>query len=738
MNPFNNTLKLIRGGSVQSGGFARIGRGHRCRQNGKTPRRVKLEALEKRILLAGDVYDVTEYAGDLGAGINGSDSRVGDGYVMFTKQSVQQRFSAHPPTFGDYADHLIAVLFENGQWKYDANYYSYAFTPEPTDVLLAAVSFSADTITDLQGTDSSVEGIPSGYADGDLAFFADRWNGTFNDGEFEVEGTYFVRNFDPSAGIARDINDVRRGVAGNDSAQGLGHILYSVENVYDRFSPGGPAYYGSADHLIGVVYQGGQWYYDDNYYLQPFSPESSDVLIAELDYPFTFQSSSGRQIALPNRIQSVGGFASFYNGNQRNLVAELSFDVIGGGESGLQVLPPRDLTNDVLLTNYDEDYRAGQVDYLPVSLTGVGAASRPSPIGGAFGEGGSPFFGPVRSPAEIQSAPKQMPPPAFANGRSMGSGDEIPWYFVELTELPQTYIDTVAGDSTPLEATEPNRVFRQTPQTETPDMSAIATDSGTRDVIYLGIQPADLPPGAPQTNPYPADFYVRVSGMSNQFYDLSDPLRVTPLYSFAGDGGQTTYFGPFSGQSDGSHLIVVDRSSPDSYEAFTKEQLDFEIVYQTPNGSYLDATGNRYSSSPQDPALQIGPQTETGCIKDDEELVSMDTSQDAIEAGPKQNGKIEITLMPTDSVIPAGLDESAAPFTWDSFDNYFETRWQLILEVDAQPIRSRKMAESSSRSIRSVLMTPCPARRCHGSMVMSMINTPAALLPFRHCVKKNS
>ena len=60
-------------------------------------------------------------------------------------------------------------------------------------MLLAEVDFSGDTITSLEGDIGEEFGIARGFLDGDLRFFADRWGGGSNDGEFTVEGTFFVR-----------------------------------------------------------------------------------------------------------------------------------------------------------------------------------------------------------------------------------------------------------------------------------------------------------------------------------------------------------------------------------------------------------------------------------------------------------------------------------------------------------------------------------------------------------------
>ncbi len=246
----------------------------------KTNRRLLIQSLENRHLLAGDV----ELVGDLGNGIAGTDSRQGDGYVLFSEESVYSRFSANPPAYNPVADHFIAVVQENGQWYYDDNYALRAFQPQESDLLVAGIDFTADTITAFIGQDDEYGGIPLGYDSGDLVFTANVWNGYTNYGEFGISGTQFTRNPDYLVGPALSVGAINYGVAGTDYRQGNGHILYSEESVYDRFAPFGPTYYGSADHFIAVVYQNGQWHYDDNSTLRTFEPDVNDVLIAEVDF----------------------------------------------------------------------------------------------------------------------------------------------------------------------------------------------------------------------------------------------------------------------------------------------------------------------------------------------------------------------------------------------------------------------------------------------------------------------
>lgn len=138
------------------------------------------------------VDPVTLPLGDLNQGIAAHDQRQGDGYIMFSVESIHDRFSATPPSAWN-ADHLIAVVFDNGQWKIDRNKNALVeFTPESTDLLVAEVDFTANTVNHLEGSSLLIEGINAGYVSGDLVITAEMWGGSANEGEFGVEGTEIV------------------------------------------------------------------------------------------------------------------------------------------------------------------------------------------------------------------------------------------------------------------------------------------------------------------------------------------------------------------------------------------------------------------------------------------------------------------------------------------------------------------------------------------------------------------
>ena len=124
-------------------------------------------------------------------GITATDGATDTGFIMYSKENVFSRFAASPPYSGS-SDHLVVVRYDGSQWFYDNNASLVAFTPEDSDVLIAEVDLTNDTITSLEGVWEVEHGIAKGYATGDLNFTADWYNGEENDGEFTVEGTCFV------------------------------------------------------------------------------------------------------------------------------------------------------------------------------------------------------------------------------------------------------------------------------------------------------------------------------------------------------------------------------------------------------------------------------------------------------------------------------------------------------------------------------------------------------------------
>ena len=317
---------------------------------------------------------VTLVLGDLNLGVAAHDSRTGPGYIMYSQESVHERFAGAPPSAWA-ANHLIAVVFANGQWTYDRNKSELvAFSPRPNDHLLAEIDFGANTVNLLQGVDTAVEGVAAGFISGDLAITPEMWGGSPDAGEFWVQGTsvdvagtggngapvlaaigdqannideplslilsasdpegdsvsfsaeglpaglnlsgsqitgtptsagqfnttvivsdgnggsdsetfaWTIDGGNPSETITLELGNLNLGIAAHDQRTGTGYVMYSATSVHTRFADNPPSTW-AADHLIAVVFDGGQWKIDRNKYtLVPFTPLSSDHLLVELDF----------------------------------------------------------------------------------------------------------------------------------------------------------------------------------------------------------------------------------------------------------------------------------------------------------------------------------------------------------------------------------------------------------------------------------------------------------------------
>ncbi|MCG8648693.1 MAG: putative Ig domain-containing protein, partial [Pirellulales bacterium] len=120
------------------------------------------------------------------------DGATGTGWIMYSSQDLQERFSDNPPAGGS-SEHFIVVRLDSGHWEYNDDSASWhRFNPRADDMLVAAVDFDANTTTSLEGQSGRERGVAYGYVSGNLTFQADSWNGTFNPGEFTVTGDEFV------------------------------------------------------------------------------------------------------------------------------------------------------------------------------------------------------------------------------------------------------------------------------------------------------------------------------------------------------------------------------------------------------------------------------------------------------------------------------------------------------------------------------------------------------------------
>ena len=135
-------------------------------------------------------------AGPLGRGLTGLDGATGIAYVIWTEERIQTRFTS-PPIDPNSADHFFVARYLNGNWQYMTDNEFVTFTPRPNDLIIAELNLSADTVNDLKGTDGVIGGIRSGYFDGDIVITPDMWNGSVDEGEFGISGTFIITNGGP-------------------------------------------------------------------------------------------------------------------------------------------------------------------------------------------------------------------------------------------------------------------------------------------------------------------------------------------------------------------------------------------------------------------------------------------------------------------------------------------------------------------------------------------------------------
>ena len=222
--------------------------------------------------------------GWLGLGVAANDDASGTGFLLHSNEMVHSRFD---DIYSDNADHFVAVRYHQNQWQYTQRETGTGwtdFTPVGSDRLVAQIDFDKDTVVSLKGVSALFNGIHAGYVDGDLEFAANQWGGSGNDGEFEVTGTYFEGH--PTIGQTSSSTLLGRlgdGVAAQDDFTGTGYLLYSKDNVHDRF---GLVYSGNADHLMVVRLNAGQWQFTnlEGYGWLDFTPVDSDRLLADINF----------------------------------------------------------------------------------------------------------------------------------------------------------------------------------------------------------------------------------------------------------------------------------------------------------------------------------------------------------------------------------------------------------------------------------------------------------------------
>ena len=120
----------------------------------------------------------------------------GTGYILYSEKLTHQRFGSK--LLPKNSAHFVLVQLNGKSWKFDNGQgNAERFSPESTDVLVAEVNLDTNVVTDLKGVAALYAGIQKGYAEGNLIFKANHFNGVPSTDDFDIEGTYFVKNTTP-------------------------------------------------------------------------------------------------------------------------------------------------------------------------------------------------------------------------------------------------------------------------------------------------------------------------------------------------------------------------------------------------------------------------------------------------------------------------------------------------------------------------------------------------------------
>lgn len=305
------------------------------RRVSRIERRGAVERLEQRQLLAAEIFSF----GNLNQGVGVDDNATGDGYLMYSQANVFSRFATHPPIAGN-SDHVIAVQFDQGNWRYNDNATWRAFSPAAKDRLIARVDFDTDQVSSLHGFAGQQDGIARGYFSSDAVFAVNIWNGLSNAGEFSVNGTQFtVDAIDPKASY---VGSTRLGIAVDDAADGTGFVLFSEQSVHNRFAAN-PPLDSNSERLIAVRFDAGQWQYNDNVTWRPLVVNPSDRLIAAVD--FTNDSIT----SLGGTESTIAGIRAGYVSGDLSFAANLWDGTSNPGEfsiTGTSLVIPIEFQND--------------------------------------------------------------------------------------------------------------------------------------------------------------------------------------------------------------------------------------------------------------------------------------------------------------------------------------------------------------------------------------------------------
>ena len=105
------------------------------------------------------------------------------------------------------------------------------------------------------------------------------WNGVFNNGEWGITSGPSLTGHEVACPAFMPIGEIGFGIP-NDDADVFRYLMWTEEQWESRFNV---TFDNSADHLVGVFFENGQWKVDRNGIIVDFEPRPTDCILGELN-----------------------------------------------------------------------------------------------------------------------------------------------------------------------------------------------------------------------------------------------------------------------------------------------------------------------------------------------------------------------------------------------------------------------------------------------------------------------
>lgn len=172
--------------------------------------------------------------GPLNLGVAANDLATGDGYLLYSKRNVHERFSNSGLLHDFNSKHFVVVRNFEGKWQWYTNNREFGwleFGARPGDQIIAELELTKNTAKMLKGQSSQVNGIGLGFEASDLTIQPNVRRNKPKPGNFMLEGSFFTL----ADGTRVEVGGLGLGLAVTRGGEGKAFLMYSREPVHNRF-----------------------------------------------------------------------------------------------------------------------------------------------------------------------------------------------------------------------------------------------------------------------------------------------------------------------------------------------------------------------------------------------------------------------------------------------------------------------------------------------------------------------